>query len=1728
MRRVLLVHFIRGPTILFAFILASMITLSSIFWPTVGLLVISDKENSLDGYLPVKEKFPDMEDNWLIGYEFLEEDKELIKKLEGVAHRLLNYMVRGSKSDSSAHWCGKIEDCARIVYQGIDPSRSSVLYPTNTYYLFLVRRLSKSKEAGGEDIFGYNSVAPFGTFHSPEVAIELYLPMKAKVDEFFMKEHTPKGKQPIKTRLKMGVTAIEREPLLESIIKQGKEKTGKVFLITVMAIHQYLASACLIVCVGSIMVSDKETGFRSLMSLMGMRRVSYMTAHFIVAEGLVVIIALIGTLIHVTVAEQLTDKKLSAFDYVYIFLSNIVNTWHQCGLALAMCSFSRSTRAVMFPLLALFASSVVVELLMVKEMIEKLQKNEFSSPLDDHGYIFPSFAYSSIHAQILTGKTFTLKDERIGFYFGMQILIAVCCIIFGVYLDCVIESGTGHKFSFDFPIVFLRMICNRLCGKKVPERRSSMLKRRHVVSTVHRMVEEAKQEFTRVWMKQVTKVYTRWRGIKKSYFRAVSKVDLCLQKGEITAILGHNGAGKTTIFNILTGLSPATSGYIRIFGQNPLDAWDAIRLRRITGVCTQFDVLDEKMTAFEHMRLMGAIKGLGRTGIALDTAKLFSKLELDFYIDTATHIMPGGDKRKLSVAMALIGGPRLILLDEPTSGVDPLSRRCIWRALRDFRPNRVIVLITHYMDEADVLADRKAIMIGGKLICYGTSKFLKDNYYPGYLLHVTCMKMSRTEARVQKYLTQLEGVTFLRAFNEQMTFFVEQDAVDSVSRRLFSPSGQEELQICCVTSLGFAVTTLEEIFLKLDEQPYEDEADKASEASQKPVPGTVKSWLLKGLLTVRSMLEGYSPTAMMSRDEDLLPAHPRSEFRIGFRQFGLFLRVLLGLLVLPTPVHILLRTLLPVFGVAASAVIYYLEKSNRIRLEKYEFVNRVGITSVRQHISIAKTESKSIDDSVYREDLQCIRTQLGPLEPYVTEIKFDGSTKYSVDLGKSNPVFKRYGSTRIDINKWNKDEIDVTVILGTHDHDLTHQIMLHHFLASNCIHKRNLIKQGKMKNGSATVHWIGDLASWESMWPEVHPQLQLGTACISMMACGIFNCILNPLIAGDIVRDKELMVVAQLELYGMRHWAYWGAHYCTHIFQYLLLACFTTIIMFPFPKHILRSWQSIILHNWISFLSAVDNICMIYVCCLFFKRVSGAVVLFGSTILIAVFVYITVFFIPLSMLEAAYGAILFIFPFTDPYLALMLTDFRIRVEKVFLFGDTDAEYVPSLWRQLWYSHSRISQIIHLTRILILGLFFIGANFYLFHVKRKKEDDKYRKMINRISSADEINFELLPTGVRKSARNVVAYVRRKSSGMETDDDTVAFVYNLRKTYFLGSLSIFSRFFQSCSTNKKVRATNSHVAIADTSFLVKSGEIFGVLGPSGAGKSTLLDCLATKLQSDFGQVGIVSNHTNKLISSHAAAKCGAIGYCPQHNPIWPQLTVREHLVVYSVMRDVNEDMIGYHVTKLIRQVNLQSYTNTYAGALSGGCKRRLSMAISMVGDPSLIIMDEPSCGVDPRSRRNLWKTLLNCARATDRGCVISTHFIDEGESLCDQLAILVDGCTLAIGTPYKLKRSCGQGFYVEIKITRDYSLMPDEADFAAQHSVEKFIHEIEGLFPVAHVVDHFEERVSFRFPTEDFEQFRIVFIYLLTAHRGGVIEDFTVCSPTLEQVYFDLAKSQLHSP
>uniref|UniRef100_A0A672U723 ABC transporter domain-containing protein n=1 Tax=Strigops habroptila TaxID=2489341 RepID=A0A672U723_STRHB len=220
---------------------------------------------------------------------------------------------------------------------------------------------------------------------------------------------------------------------------------------------------------------------------------------------------------------------------------------------------------------------------------------------------------------------------------------------------------------------------------------------------------------------------------------AVNGLSLDFYEGQITSFLGHNGAGKTTTMSILTGLLPPTSGTAYILGWDIRSDIDSIR--KTMGMCPQHNVLFDILTVEEHVWFYGRLKGLSEERVKAEMEQLIQDTGLPHKRREQTRNLSGGMQRKLSVAIAFVGGSRVVILDEPTAGVDPYSRRSIWELLLKYRKGRTIILSTHYMDEAELLGDRTAIISQGRLCCCGSPLFLKARLGTGY--HLTLVKRER-------------------------------------------------------------------------------------------------------------------------------------------------------------------------------------------------------------------------------------------------------------------------------------------------------------------------------------------------------------------------------------------------------------------------------------------------------------------------------------------------------------------------------------------------------------------------------------------------------------------------------------------------------------------------------------------------------------------------------------------------------------------------------------------------------------------------------------------------------------------------------------------------------------------------------------------------------------------------------------------------------------------------
>ncbi|CAD7683628.1 unnamed protein product [Nyctereutes procyonoides] len=267
-----------------------------------------------------------------------------------------------------------------------------------------------------------------------------------------------------------------------------------------------------------------------------------------------------------------------------------------------------------------------------------------------------------------------------------------------------------------------------------------------------------------------------------------------LHKGQITILLGQNGAGKTTILSLLTGRYPPTREEVYIHGFDI--SKNIMEIRKNLGFCPQQDLLFNDLTISEHLFFYSVVKRIYQNMYSMEIDHMLSSFNLLEKRDTLSKALSGGMKRKLSIIIALMGGSQVVLLDEPSSGMDPVSRRATWELLQQYKQNRTILLTTHYMDEADLLGDPIAIMVRGTLQCCGSSVFLKQTYEK----HLeTILLTLHTYIPVYRMCLTKVNLRFLKKLFEAL--------IDHLEKK------QKELGIA---SFGASITTMEEVFVKVN------------------------------------------------------------------------------------------------------------------------------------------------------------------------------------------------------------------------------------------------------------------------------------------------------------------------------------------------------------------------------------------------------------------------------------------------------------------------------------------------------------------------------------------------------------------------------------------------------------------------------------------------------------------------------------------------------------------------------------------------------------------------------------------------------------------------------------------------------------------------------------------------------------------------------------------------
>ncbi|KAJ0240334.1 ABC transporter A family member 7 [Hirschfeldia incana] len=296
----------------------------------------------------------------------------------------------------------------------------------------------------------------------------------------------------------------------------------------------------------------------------------------------------------------------------------------------------------------------------------------------------------------------------------------------------------------------------------------------------------------------------------------------------------------------------------------------------------------------------------------------------------------------------------------------------------------------------------------------------------------------------------------------------------------------------------------------------------------------------------------------------------------------------------------------------------------------------------------------------------------------------------------------------------------------------------------------------------------------------------------------------------------------------------------------------------------------------------------------------------------------------------------------------------------------------------------------------------------------------------------------------------------------------------------------------------------LAVRGLSLAVPSGECFGMLGPNGAGKSSFINVMTGLLKPTSGTALVrgldICNDMDRVYTS--------MGVCPQHDLLWETLTGREHLLFYGRLKNLKGFELKQAVEESLKSVNLfhGGVADKPAGKYSGGMKRRLSVAVSLIGNPKVVYMDEPSTGLDPASRKNLWTVIKRAKQNT--AIILTTHSMEEAEFLCDRLGIFVDGSLQCIGNPKELKGRYG-GSYVFTMTTSSEN----------EGNVEKLIQDVS---PNAKKIYHIAGTQKFELPKEEV-RISEVFQAVEKAKNNFTVFAWGLADTTLEDVFIKVART-----
>ncbi|KAI8928312.1 hypothetical protein BC831DRAFT_548420 [Entophlyctis helioformis] len=566
------------------------------------------------------------------------------------------------------------------------------------------------------------------------------------------------------------------------------------------------------------LVRDKEMRVVTMLRMNGLGSPSayYIAEYVTFLLNYIVSTAIFWIAGYLTRLELFTKTDPLVLLILFILWGNI-----QVTLAMFFNSIYRRSRIALIGVFLIVVCGVVTSFILDEVFPEK---GEFPIVL----CVWPPLAFYRALGVLNRAATSSLQvpyilsmvapgDELFSIIIALAVEIVVF-ILLSIYLGNVVPSEFGTNLPWHYPFTSL---ATKFGLKKNTISQSPMQPREGGEIDVPGEDDDVRAERVRVLrgnydpsaplvMRDMAKQYTTEAGTKK---QAVTNITLAVDTGTVFGLLGPNGAGKTSLISILTGVYEPTAGDATLAGYDIIAESDAAF--RSIGVCPQFDILWPDLTVDEHLFFYARLKGVSREYEREAVVASAELVKLETLRGRRIKNLSGGEKRRLSIAIALVADPRVVFLDEPTTGLDPEVRRSVWDVIARARSNRAILMTTHSMEEAEVCCQRIGIMAKGTMRCVGTAARLKDLYGAGYKLYIYGESKALDAAEqyiLAKVLPRGGRSNRIQVFNNVRlyTFRPEGDELAVIFETLTNEHRRYGIQ-----SWGISQTTLDEIFTSL-------------------------------------------------------------------------------------------------------------------------------------------------------------------------------------------------------------------------------------------------------------------------------------------------------------------------------------------------------------------------------------------------------------------------------------------------------------------------------------------------------------------------------------------------------------------------------------------------------------------------------------------------------------------------------------------------------------------------------------------------------------------------------------------------------------------------------------------------------------------------------------------------------------------------------------------------